>query len=218
MAITLDEDRWLAWTDEPSDLVRFVRQFTTNRKLRLFYCACVRRVWERLIDARSKQSVEASELFADNRIDTGQLQVALSHGNAAWYEIASKSLHSAEDQAAAAAFMCDNQDLSYASGILWSAAFASGDTSKEYRAQSDLLREVIGNPFRAVVPDPRWLSSTVMLLARSIYEEKAFDRLPILADALQGSDCRNPDVLNHCHSGCLHVSGCWVVDLILGKQ
>ena len=65
--------------------------------------------------------------------------------------------------------------------------------------------------------DPSWLTSTVLALAGGIYEERAFDRLPILADALMDAGCANDDVLNHCRSDGPHVRGCWVVDLILGK-
>ena len=44
-------------------------------------------------------------------------------------------------------------------------------------------------------------------------------RLPaILADALQEAGCDNPDVLAHCRGPGPHVRGCWVVDLVLGKE
>jgi len=81
----------------------------------------------------------------------------------------------------------------------------------------DLLRDIIGNPFRRVTADLRWLTSTAVVLARSIYEERAFDRLPILADALEEAGCDNPDVLAHCRGDGPHVRGCWAVDLVLGK-
>jgi hypothetical protein len=85
--------------------------------------------------------------------------------------------------------------------------------------QVALLREIFGNPFRPVAVDPAWLTSDVLALARGIYEEKAFDRMPILADALQDAGCANEDVLTHCRDVTqLHVRGCWVVDLVLGKQ
>ena len=81
-----------------------------------------------------------------------------------------------------------------------------------------LLRDIIGNPFRPVAVDPAWLTSDVLLLARGIYEERAFDRMPILADALQDAGCDSADVLAHCRgANPPHVRGCWVVDLLLGK-
>lgn len=82
-----------------------------------------------------------------------------------------------------------------------------------------LLREVFGNPFRRVKRDPAWLTSDVVALARGIYDERAFDRMPILADALQDAGCTNEGLLNHCRDpDQLHVRGCWALDLVLGKS
>jgi hypothetical protein len=88
----------------------------------------------------------------------------------------------------------------------------------EYREQANLLHEVIGNPFRPVTLDPSWLAATVQNLAAAIYEERAFDRLPILADALEDAGCGNQDILGHCRSGGEHMRGCWVLDLLLQKE
>jgi hypothetical protein len=84
--------------------------------------------------------------------------------------------------------------------------------------QAQLLRDVIGNPFRPVALDPRWLTSTVVALAAGIYADRAFDRLPILADALEDAGCDSADILAHCRSDGPHARGCWVVDLVLGKS
>ncbi|MCE9566330.1 MAG: hypothetical protein K8U57_30265 [Planctomycetes bacterium] len=85
-------------------------------------------------------------------------------------------------------------------------------------AEAGLVRDIFGNPFRPVTVDPAWLTSTVLQLAGGIYEDRAFARLPILADALQDAGCDNDDVLNHCRQPDEHVRGCWVVDLVLGKK
>jgi hypothetical protein len=42
--------------------------------------------------------------------------------------------------------------------------------------------------------------------------------MPILADALQDSDCDNDDILDHCRGRCPHCRGCFIVDFILGKE
>ncbi len=88
----------------------------------------------------------------------------------------------------------------------------------QLQGSTPFLRDIIGNPFRPVTADPAWLTSDVVALAHGIYEEKAFDRMPILADALQDAGCENDDVLSHCRGPGPHVRGCWVVDLILGKE
>ena len=77
---------------------------------------------------------------------------------------------------------------------------------------------IFGNPFRPVTFDPVWRTLDVVALARGIYDDRAFDRMPILADALQDAGCDNDDILTHCRdTGTPHARGCWVVDLVLGK-
>jgi hypothetical protein len=84
-----------------------------------------------------------------------------------------------------------------------------------------ILRDIFGNPFRPVTVDPSWLrwnDATIPRIAQHIYEERAFGRLPILHDALLDAGCDDEDVLAHCRSDGPHVRGCWVIDLILGKE
>ena len=87
----------------------------------------------------------------------------------------------------------------------------------EERAVCDLVLCVFGNPFRPVALDPSWLTPTVLALAKGIYAERAFDRLPSLADALQDAGCENPEVLDHCRGPVPHVRGCFVVDLLTSR-
>jgi hypothetical protein len=63
-----------------------------------------------------------------------------------------------------------------------------------------------------------WNDGTVVKLAEGIYNDRAFDRLPVLADALEDAGCTEAEILAHCRSGGEHVRGCWVLDLILGKE
>ena len=81
-----------------------------------------------------------------------------------------------------------------------------------------LIRDLFGSPFHPVSIDPAWLTTNVVGLAQAIYEGRAFDRLPILADALEDAGCFHPDVLSHCRGPGPHVRGCWLVDLLLGKS
>jgi hypothetical protein len=85
-----------------------------------------------------------------------------------------------------------------------------------------LLRDIFGNPFRPrPVIDPTWLrwnDGTVPRLAQAIYEARRFDDLPILHDALLDAGCDDQDILDHLRSPGPHVRGCWVIDLILGKE
>ncbi|HEY1381779.1 MAG TPA: hypothetical protein VGF55_33580 [Gemmataceae bacterium] len=83
-----------------------------------------------------------------------------------------------------------------------------------------MLRDIFGNPFRPVAVEPAWLAwnhGTVPAIARRVYDERRFEDLPILADALEDAGCTNADLLAHCRGGGPHVRGCWAVDLLLGK-
>jgi hypothetical protein len=80
------------------------------------------------------------------------------------------------------------------------------------------VREQFGNPFRPVTFSPEWRTGTAVSLARQMYESRDFSAMPILADALQDAVCDDEDILAHCRSEGAHVRGCWVVDLVLGKE
>jgi hypothetical protein len=84
--------------------------------------------------------------------------------------------------------------------------------------QCRLLRDIFGNPFRPVTFSSEWRTDTVLTLARQMYASRDFGAMPILADALQDAGCENDDILNHCRGPGPHVRGCWVVDLVLGKE
>jgi hypothetical protein len=86
------------------------------------------------------------------------------------------------------------------------------------KRQAVLLREVFGNPFRPTPTPILWRTPTVTEIAQGIYHEEAFDRLPILGDALEEAGCSDEAILSHCREVGAHVRGCWVVDLILGKE
>ena len=89
---------------------------------------------------------------------------------------------------------------------------------KERPANAILLRDIFGNPFRTVAFSPEWRTDTAMSLAKQMYDSRDFSAMPILADALQDAGCDNDDILTHCRGEGPHVRGCWVVDLVLGKE
>jgi len=91
--------------------------------------------------------------------------------------------------------------------------------ASEEKAQRMLARDIVGPlPFRPVRLDRTRLTSTVEMIAESIYREGDFAKAPILADALEDAGCDNADILNHSRQPGEHVRGCWVIDSILGKE
>ena len=82
---------------------------------------------------------------------------------------------------------------------------------------SQYLADVFG-PFPSSLFSPEWRTDTAVSLARMMYESREFGAMPILADALQDAGCDTADILDHCRGDGPHVRGCWVVDLVLGKE
>src|SRR5262249_18435688 len=108
---------------------------------------------------------------------------------------------------------------------IWNAPEATSlvvrNTGAEWQAQCALLRCIFGNPFHprpAINPTIlAWNDATIRRLAQAIYDERAFDRMQILADALEEAGCDIAEILSHLRGPGPHVRGCWVLDLLLGK-
>jgi hypothetical protein len=98
----------------------------------------------------------------------------------------------------------------------WAGAEAA--YAKELQAQAALLRDIVGNPFRPAVPGPNCRPPEVVYSARTIYDQRAFEWLPELADSLREAGCTDGDILAHCRQSGEHVLGCWVLDLLLGNE
>jgi hypothetical protein len=122
----------------------------------------------------------------------------------------------------AAQITCAPSGLDEASAevIKWAAHVSEGRWEEERQAHCDLIRDVFGNPFR---PRPTvagewlaWDGGMVPRLARTAYEERAFERLPVLADALEEAGCTDANLLGHLRAATPHARGCWVLDLLLG--
>ncbi len=104
-------------------------------------------------------------------------------------------------------------------GFAFSPWIKATSATKGKRQSTPLVREILGNPYRPVTFSPSWRTDTVLAIARQVYESRDFSAMPILADALQDAGCEDEDVLIHCRDATVaHVRGCWVVDLVLGKE
>ena len=185
-----------------------------RRKRELFGAACCRLIWPLITDERSRRCVE----YMEQQFDEDQ-SLPLEEGNAihrAAGQVIDDTPGGDLHEAAFAVHLA--QEPAYFIDILMNHLNTWSNPQLRARVVANLMRDVVGNPFRPVTFDPAWLTSDVIALARQMYKSRDFGAMPVLADALQDAGCDNPDMLAHCRSGGPHVRGCWVVDLVLGKE
>ncbi|VTR91971.1 Uncharacterized protein OS=Sorangium cellulosum (strain So ce56) GN=sce5710 PE=4 SV=1 [Gemmata massiliana] len=217
----MTEAEWSA-CEEPEALA-YSDIKASDRKWRLVLCACSRRIRKQMTEDRSRIALDLSERFADGLISDEELGAVGAAAQIAWVEVSRKYGDSLQRAAAAAAayssqrFICDN-DRSNAMGAVAEAFPKAARRTVEQCAQAQIIRDIFGNPFRPVIFSPDWRTPTATTLASQMYESRDFGAMPILADALQDAGCDSDDVLNHCCGSGPHVRGCWVVDLVLGKE
>lgn len=234
----LDPDRLWCWhPDSGKNPERIAR------KVRLFAVACCRRMWNLLHDVRLTLGIEIAERFAEGVATQEELQASCdnlfteegigftmllsvpqgAYEAVGWTVLADRELWFPEAVSAAS----------------WVRAALVGDEPlpveeqerqrlsrwvAEERTQGQLLHCIFGNPFRPVTIEFAWQTPTVHALATAAYENRILPggtlepaRLAVLADALEEAGCVNADMMNHCRQPGMHVWGCWVLDLLLGR-
>src|SRR4051794_32837961 len=68
----MTEKEWLA-SDHPGATLAFVAARAGDRKVRLFACACCRRIWHLLHDERSREAIAVAERYADGQATLREL-------------------------------------------------------------------------------------------------------------------------------------------------
>jgi hypothetical protein len=180
--------------------------------------------------AKAAEYVVLSSILPEGTAEAARWDIAALAGSAAYHDGAAAYAAWAEaNPAAAAALAADPEAARKAAGAGVVAAQNAMD-AQEMACQAPLVRDLFGPlPFRPVSIDPAWLTwgeGTVRRLAEVIYEERPFlpyghldaTRLAVLADALEDAGCNDVDLLNHCRQPRAHFRGCWVIDLLLGKE
>jgi hypothetical protein len=220
------EQEWLV-CKEPEKMLEFLRRKVSDRKLRLFAVACCRQNWHLLTDERSRTALEVAERFADGMASLAELQ----NTRPPLYTLAAHACYNAtevftEIEPGTMIADCAAENAAWGTakhGVMppddnsFSSIFNT-KLSIQKDIQSKLLRCILLNPFRPVTLVPAWKTPAVVQLARCLYEERRFEDMPVLADALEEAGCQDATVLGHCRGSGPHVQGCWVVDLLLGKE
>jgi hypothetical protein len=211
-------------------MLEFLRGKVSERRCRLFACACCRRIWGWMADERSRQAVEVCEDYADGRAGKKKLAAAAKALDASW----PSSLDASSLAAAVVVNACAGSLSQVAE---WTPAYASGLLGRERGdyaerteriVQCDLLRDIFGNPFR---PAPTigpavldWNRRVVVRLAQRAYDDRHcpdgtldLARLAVLADALEEAGVTDTLLLEHLRGPGPHVRGCFALDAILGQ-
>lgn len=216
----MTEADWLA-CGHPGPLLEAVGPTASDRKLRLYCCACCRRfgpIWNRMWRMR-RRAVEAAELGADGR--AGWLQAKtpelyLAYPDIGWDLDPQRAVRMAVYITASPWTVAPATDRIAATELVAN-LIAFGDATRTL-ALADLVREVFQRPGREAIIDQRWRTADVVGVARGIYDDRAFDRMPVLADALMDAGCEDEEIISHCRGPNQHVRGCRVVDLVLGQS
>jgi hypothetical protein len=214
----MTEAEWLA-SNDPQELLKYPKRELSRRKVRLFAVGCCARAIELFTDQRTRRLLDMTEQFTDGLVTKSELASAsqasrgMIDGTRGWFTL---------PEHAALGLICAASTSREAVGRAIEAAqyvaYALRELPRVSPGNATLVREVFGNPFRPVPFNQAWRTTDLTRLANGIYAEKAFDRMPILADALQDAGCDNADILDHCRGPGPHVRGCWVVDLVLGRE
>lgn len=223
----MTEDEWLTSTN-PYMLGRLPAATENKRKVRLYAVACCRRLSLWFHDSRLRKAVDAAEKYSDGKLKLATLE--------RWNTVANEAHRTCpqpesvpmrfppEWQANYAVINATHYDAYVNCDRLSRIVVGTAGTTDEsalVEIQSwlcNIIRDIFGNPFRSISFDVSWRTSTTVAIANQMYESRDFSAMPILADALQDAGCENDDVLNHCRAANgVHVRGCWVVDLVLGK-
>lgn len=232
----MTEEEWLNCTD-PGPMLQFVQGKATLRKLRLFAIVCCRSV-EHLLTPPSLTALYLLETCADqSAVSDDQwraINTAARSGFQACKTPACLNANSPRTPACAAAYAvvrsCAEDATAGAAGACYQSVNAQARTflpdqhqfrswwQVGFRERSILVHEIFANPFQPAIPHSSWRTPTVTAIATGIYEEKAFARMPVLGDALEDAGCTSDAILTHCRQPGEHVRGCWVVDLVLGKE
>ena len=213
-----DEAAWFA-SSNPAKMVHLITNNPddqySDRKLRLFACACCRLHWEQLLtDSVMVDAVEMAERFADGLADADMLDIA--NRKADW-NVDDSTIY--EDMCVFASSRGIRPRLQPLLAI-------SRRVGNHTGAQAALLRDIVGNPWqpvRALTVSPSCLEAwkRAVRICQDAYDSRDFSTLPIAADALEDAGCDQVQVLQHLRGEYInqvHTRGCWAVDLVLGKE
>ena len=226
----MDSSTWFAC----DDVNRLIRQCLSiknyARKLQLFSVACCRHISHLLPDERCQNAIAIAELFADGAASVEQRRSAHSIAVTLLKPLPLGKTHSA---VLAVVNLTATGSFGIIAECTANAAVEAVDDGTdntfgprflaERKWQVEILRDLFGDPSSEKQLEEAYRTSDVIELANSIYQSSGilqFDhqQMNMLANSLRSAGCTTETVLNHIQESSDHVRGCWVVDLLLGKN
>jgi hypothetical protein len=220
----------------------------STRKARLFSVACCRRVWHLLDSAADRQAVEVAEEVAEKKRRLNDLRISHEAASVTdlgpdssllapglgwsyasgpesdfcyglWISPEKRRVCRVARWACTPTPWGSPESTANDARVLLSFRIGLNAAKMEEQAQCRMLRDIVGQ-VGAAGPGiwPSGVGSRVRSVAEAIYEQRAFDGMPILADALEDAGCSDEALLSHLRGSGPHVRGCWALDLVLGKE
>ena len=216
----MNELEWFECSD-PGRMLRFLGEKLSKRKLRLFAIACCRQCSDQFPDKREINALRQAELYADGLLteeDRNTTQTALDDLH---YEdvddVGERLLDSlfferfdAHDALGCGDFIARHYEFQEGS--------FEGISREVEQEQAELLRKIVGNPFREPHFDSTWRTENMKGLAWRAYEDRSVEILPILYDVLLEAGCNSHAILNYCQTAKQIIKGHWILDLLLGRE
>jgi hypothetical protein len=224
----MNEAEWLA-CNNPTGMLSFLQGKASDRKLRLFAAGCCRRFLPRTrghrvgkaldfelllnltLGHRLGEALEVAERYSDGLAGEAERQAAWESikGELPWHHgmAISAALRWRAGEAWPVAREWSVSAAAFAAAWIGLVAKEPGAEARAKAAQAALLRDIIGDPFRPITVEPRWLlwrDGAVGKMAQAAYEERSLPsgeldlaRLAVLADALEEAGCSIKEILDH---------------------
>ncbi len=242
----MTESQWLTCI-HPRKMHALVTRNRSGRKLQLIGCAMARFVWDRIDEPIVREGILAVEKFVDGELTHAEYLPKYEAAQAIVQRRIDTSLPTGEFEPLAGMLVAQgiisaNLVVAVDRVLLWTefAVMMTATSGQRLIAREnlnkracDLYREIVGNPFRVYLLRPNFagggicypdgsrclISETAKQIAQGISLDGGYDRMPILADAMEDAGCDDRVMLDHLRSPTVnHVRGCWALDVILGRD
>jgi hypothetical protein len=198
-------------------MLRELRDKISDRKLRLFACACARSVWGMLSENKGRLVVRVLELHTDRLASLEEIPEELRTD---WELTYLGTAPRAPERCIIESLIWRPIEAAHVISLAGANEAEEEGDFKDFfsvffnleKQQADFLRDICGNPFQPPPTPPKQIA----LLAQKIYAGER-ELMPLLGEWLQehgywseGEHCLDPK--NQ------HVKGCWVVDWVTGRE